>query len=100
MTEPFFKQPRQRDDAHLAWIRQQPCCICRDNTSVEAAHLRVSSINDDKRDTGMGERPSDKWTLPLCGRHHREQHTMNETVFWSKYNIDPFALCLHYARRA
>lgn len=96
MVEPFFKQPRERDLAHLEFIRQQPCCICRDNTSTEAAHLRVGSINDDKRETGMGERPSDKWVLPLCGRHHREQHSMNEMEFWAKHSIDPFALAMQY----
>lgn len=99
MVEPFFKQPRQHDEAHLEFIRQQPCCICRDNISTEAAHLRVPSINDGKRETGMGERPSDKWVLPLCGRHHREQHSMNEMEFWASYGIDPFALAMQYRKR-
>lgn len=92
------RQPRQLDPAYLAWIRTQPCCIpgCDDNTSVEAAHLRISSINDGKRETGDGERPSDKWALPLCGRHHREQHSKNERVFWAEYGIDPIALCMRY----
>jgi hypothetical protein len=42
----------------------------------------------------MQEKPSDKWTVPLCGRHHREQHTMNEMEFWKKYQIDPFMLAM------
>ena len=100
MVEPFFKQPRVYDAEHLKWIGQQPCCICGDNTTVEAAHLRVASINHDKRETGMAEKSSDsRWVVPLCGAHHREQHSMNEMAFWSKYGLDPFALCLHYARR-
>jgi hypothetical protein len=90
------RQPRERDHVYLRFIRAQPCCICGDNTAVEAAHLRVGSINDDKRETGGGERPSDKWALPLCGKHHREQHSMNEMLFWTRYGIDPFALAMHY----
>lgn len=90
------RDPRQRDEIYLRYLRRQPCCICGDNTSVEAAHLRVGSIGDGKRDAGGGEKSSDKWALPLCGRHHDEQHTMNEREFWARYGLDPFALCLHY----
>jgi hypothetical protein len=96
MDEPNFRTPREHDDAYLKFIAQQPCCICGDNTTVEAAHLRVGSINGGKRETGMAEKSSDKWALPLCGRHHREQHSMNERVFWASYGIDPFALSLQY----
>jgi hypothetical protein len=97
MVEPFFKQPRERDEKHLAWIRTLPCCLCG-ASPVDPAHLRVASINDDKRETGMGEKPSDKWVLPLCRRHHDEQHSMHEREFWSSYGVmDPFALCMHYA---
>ena len=93
------KQPRQHDSAYLDYIRSCPCCLCGDNTSVEAAHLRVGSINDDKSPTGMGEKSFDRWALPLCGRHHREQHSMNEREFWASYGINPFALALHYQVR-
>ena len=37
----------------------------------------------------MGEKPSDIWTLPLCGVHHEEQHKIGEDQFWQKYAIDP-----------
>jgi hypothetical protein len=91
------RDPRQHDDEYLAYIRQQRCCICGDDTSVEAAHLRVGSIGDGKRHTGMAEKSSDKWALPLCGRHHREQHDYgNEKAWWLSYGIDPIALAMHY----
>lgn len=92
------KSPREFDDPYLDYIRAQPCCLCGETTTVEAAHLRVGSINDGKRDTGMGERSSDKWALPLCGKHHRQQHSMNEREFWASYGVDPFALSMHYRR--
>jgi hypothetical protein len=93
------RQPREHNEAYLDFIRSCPCCLCDDNTTVEAAHLRVGSIGDGKRDTGMGEKSSDRWALPLCGRHHREQHAMDEREFWASYGINPFALALHYQVR-
>jgi hypothetical protein len=88
------RQPRQKDNKHLEFIRSQPCCICKDNTGTEAAHIRTASLAHGKPHTGMSEKPSDKWTLPLCNRHHREQHTMAELAFWKKYEIDPFMLAI------
>ena len=92
------RDPRQRDEKYLDWIRQQPCCICgaRD---VQAAHLRVSSIENGKRPVGLAEKSSDKWALPLCSYHHRMQHGMNETEFWARFGLDPFALAMHYHAR-
>lgn len=94
--EPRFRQPREYDDKYLNYIRSLPCCICHDNTSTEAAHLRVGSVDDGKRYTGMAEKSSDRWALPLCGRHHREQHAMNELEFWASYGINPFLLAMSY----
>jgi putative HNHc nuclease len=100
MVEPFFRTPRIHDPDYLDYIRQQPCVICGDNTTVEAAHVRVGSIGNGKRYTGLGEKSSDKWALPLCGKHHREQHaTGNELEFWASYNIDPFATAMTYQVR-
>lgn len=87
------RQPRERDEKHLAYIRSLACCICG-AIDTEAAHIRTGSIGHDKPNTGMAEKPSDKWVLPLCNRHHREQHTMNEMAFWKSYGIDPFMLAI------
>ena len=92
------KRPRQHDEKYLAFIRQQPCCLCGDISDVQAAHLRIGSINDGKRETGMGEKSSDKWALPLCRQHHAQQHRMNEREFWASYGINPFALAMTYRR--
>lgn len=88
------REPRERDERHLDFVRSQPCCICKDNTSTEAAHIRMASLEHGKRGVGLQEKSSDKWALPLCGKHHREQHSMNEMSFWKKYGIDPFMLAL------
>lgn len=88
------RAPRERDEGHLNFIRSLPCCICRDDTSTEAAHIRTGSLAHGKNSTGMQEKSSDKWALPLCGKHHREQHAMNEMAFWKQHGIDPFMLAL------
>ena len=88
------KQPRIRDEKHLQYIRSLPCCICGDDTTTEAAHIRSGSINHGKLSTGMAEKPNDSWCVPLCGKHHREQHTMNEMEFWKCYRINPFILAM------
>jgi hypothetical protein len=93
------KQPRERDEAYLDYIRDQPCCIpgCGDDVSVEAAHLRIGSINDDKPQGALSMKSGDKWALPLCGRHHREQHaTGDELEWWASYGINPFELAMTY----
>lgn len=88
-----LKRPRVKDDGYLAFIRELPCCICKDNTSTEAAHLRMGGLYYGKRQTGWGK-PSDLWVTPLCSEHHRLQHDMGEGKFWDAYKIDPFVLCL------
>lgn len=88
------REPRQRDNKHLDFIRSLPCCICGNDTATEAAHIRTESRKHGKKYTGMAEKPSDKWTVPLCNEHHREQHTMNEMKFWAVHRIDPFMLAI------
>ncbi len=83
------REPRKKDERRLAWLRTQPCVICG-AINTEAAHIRVGSIGHGKRDTGMAEKPSDKWTVSLCNWHHRRQHAMNELDFWREVGMDPF----------
>lgn len=73
-----------RDKHHLDFIRQLECVKCA-SPHVEAAHLRMGT------DGGMGMKPSDRWVLPLCSAHHRQQHAMGEPAFWSGW--DPHKLC-------
>lgn len=87
------REPRQRDNKHLEFIRSLPCAICG-GINTEAAHIRTASLAHGKSHTGMQEKPSDKWAVPLCNEHHREQHGMNELAFWKRYGIDPFVLAM------
>ena len=42
---------------HLDFIRSLPCCVCGENTSVEAAHIRFVEPRAGKLITGMGIKP-------------------------------------------
>lgn len=106
MSELRQREPRERDPEYMGWIARLPCPAClahgRYNTQVQVAHLRASSLEHDKRETGKSEKPHDKWTTPLCQPHHTgdnmrvrdSQHSMGELDFWALYGINPFDLCL------
>lgn len=85
---------RRKDEKHLTFIRTLECCICGDNTSTEAAHIRFADARIGKPITGNSIKPDDRFTLPLCGSHHREQHSTNERRFWSAQGMDPVLLSL------
>ena len=84
-----------RSSAHLAFIRLLPCVLCLNPISTEAAHLRMSDGRVGKKNSGIGQKPPDYFTLPLCSACHRAQHTMgNEGVFWNEHGIDPVLISL------
>ena len=85
---------RIKSPAYLDFIRALPCVICGENTTVEAAHIRFGDRRAAKRPTGMGEKSDDRWALPLCGAHHRHQHTRGERLFWKDMDIDPIFVAL------
>ncbi len=80
--------------SYLAWIRTLPCVLCGDDVTTEAAHLRLAIRTLNKPITGMGIKPDDLWTLPLCHVHHETQHRVGEAVFWNSFIIDPGLMCL------
>lgn len=88
------RMPREKLDRHLDFIRGLPCICCGDNTSVEAAHLRLSDARIAKVNAGVGQKPDDFFCVPLCGKHHREQHTGSEERFWAYHQIDPILYAL------
>jgi hypothetical protein len=87
------RRPREKDNKHLDFIRGLPCCVCGDNTSTEAAHVRMPDPTIAKPLTGIAIKPDDKFTVPLCGRHHAAQHSMSEREWWYGKG-DPVKLAL------
>lgn len=82
------KRKREQNGAHLKFIRSLPCLLCETHQNVQAAHIRMPSPAHGKRGTGIGRKPDDRWTIPLCGPHHEMQHQTGEESFWRFHNID------------
>lgn len=94
---PGQRQPRQRNNAFLQFVRRHPCCICGTARHIEAAHIRSGYPEAGWSATGMQEKPDDARALPLCADHHRDgpdaQHKANERSWWASHGIHPPALC-------
>ena len=76
--------PQIRCIGHLKWIRGHECSakshMCAGR--IEAAHVRSNT------DGGMGVKPSDIYTIPLCTAHHAKQHAIGESAFEKEFKID------------
>lgn len=70
-----LKIPTRRDKKHLKFVASLPCIKCY-STPCDAAHIRLRTGG------GMGMKPGDDWTVPLCHMHHRAQHQIGEATFW------------------
>ena len=90
------RDPRQKDAKHLDFVRTLECCLPFCHREAEPAHLRMDNIAIGKELTGKGEKPHDKFTVPLCPYHHRIgvdcQHKSNEREWWKMRGIDPFKI--------
>ena len=90
------RQPRIECPAFLAFVREHPCCACGAPPRSQAAHIRMGCLEIGKRPTGIGERPSDCWCVPLCDLCHlndnEAQHVVGEKAFWSRLGLDPFKI--------
>lgn len=84
------RTPRERSQAHLAFIRSLPCVVCGSRDGVQAAHLRAGNPVYGKRRTGLGEKPHDRFANALCRSCHAAQHKQDELAFWRSHGIDPF----------
>jgi hypothetical protein len=81
---------------HLRFVRGFKCLACEKEPPpeeylianivrphpIEAAHVRTGTGG------GMGLKPPDWWTIPLCPAHHDEQHKIGERAFEEKYGFD------------
>lgn len=94
------RDPRERDEEYLASVRQLPCCVkgCR-TEPCQAHHIRQPSAAHGKKATPLGQKPDDRWCLPLCRYHHDKCH-QGPLSFWYHLNISPVQLCVElYAQR-
>ena len=99
----ILKDPRVREKEFLGYVARGPCVVCLSagvyTREVHVAHIRSASPEHGKRPTGGAEKPSDRWTTPLCPTHHTmggkmSQHDFpgGELAFWQHHGINPFDL--------
>ena len=82
------KPDLRRRAQHLGFVRQLPCVACGKAAPSEAAHVRTGT------DGGVGVKPGDRYTVPLCTVCHAKQHRIGELTFWSALRIDPINVAL------
>jgi hypothetical protein len=72
-----------RCPGHLQFVRGFQCSVENERCggTIQAAHVRIGG------NAGMGIKPGDDRTIPLCGIHHAEQHAIGETSFEARYGI-------------
>src|SRR5689334_4664962 len=78
-----LKVDSRRRGQHLTFIRQLPCIACGRAAPSEPAHVRTGT------DGGVGMKPRDRYTVPLCTACHAKQHRLGQLSFWSALSIDP-----------
>jgi hypothetical protein len=85
------EEPQIRCVSHLAWVRGHACSVGGASGQgcggrIEAAHVRSGT------DGGLGVKPSDTYTIPLCSDHHAEQHRIGEASFEKRHGINMRAI--------
>lgn len=82
------KRKAQRNRDHFGdkavWIRTLPCLVCG-TTPVEACHAK-----------SRGAGGTSEHLVPMCHKHHREQHMMGVTSFGVVHGVDLMAEAEHY----
>lgn len=90
------RDPRVECPAFLAFVRRHACCACGAPPPSQAAHLRMSDARYPEKVCGVGMKPSDRWSTPLCADCHLDapdaQHKVGEPEFWKRVGINPFEL--------
>ena len=91
---PRIKAARVEDPARLALIRALPCLACAMDGTRQTSRTEAHHPRDEQ---GTGTKAGDDQAIPLCGRHHNEQHPdsfsihRNPVEFHAKYG-NPAAL--------
>ena len=88
--------PRIHDKEFLKFVRSHACAACGCPPPSQAAHIRYSDAASGNINPGIGAKPDDSKTVPLCADCHLDapdaQHNVGEKAFWKRVGINPFEL--------
>jgi len=87
------KRPRDKNATHLAWVATLPSLV-PGTGRVDPAHIRFADPRYRKPAVGMGEKPDDRWVVPMSRSEHDRQHSMDEQAYWQSVGIDPCHVAL------
>ena len=66
--------------AFLQWLRGRECVMAFNcDGKIEAAHVDYAGGK------GMGTKVADRHAIPMCSKHHREQHSIGWLAFQNRY---------------
>ena len=80
---PFRPDPKPitwKSAKYLKFVRNQPCIIC--GWKAEVHHWKEKGYG------GVGMKPDDFFSLPLCRLHHTSVHHHGKETFLKNHNID------------
>lgn len=82
----FPKNPPALDKAYLQFIREQICAVYGNDCEgvTEPAHIGT---------TGRGLKSPGYYTIPLCSKHHREQHSVGVLTFQANHLLNVWEAC-------
>ncbi len=76
-----------RDVKYLNWIRSFMCLVCRNSPLPQSSRTEAAHVGE----RGLGQKCSDRETIPLCALHHRigpESHHVLGKGFWQHHGIN------------
>lgn len=81
----MLKEKRHRDRKYLDSYRDATCIACGSDYGVIGAHIRTGN------EGGMGLKPSDFLTLPLCFSCHQDQENNPGAEWWTNHVLKAIA---------
>lgn len=84
-----FPKPRRiQDRDYLQFVRAHPCLIKQCWRKPSAHHVRFPGQG------GLGTKPSDFQTVPLCEKHHRQEHDLGRERFEAEHGLTLFVVII------
>lgn len=93
------RAPRREWPKHRQWLRGFQCVVpgC-DNRQIECCHVRITDGPD--TGAGIGQKPHDAFTVPMCSQHHDQSHNVGTATFERMYRVNLLALAREFASRS
>lgn len=84
---------KKRCQPHLQWLRGRPCALAGAGCAgpIIAAHV------DFLGEKGMATKTEDWNAIPLCDKHHHEQHSIGWPTFQRRHQFDATEAAERYA---